>query len=254
MSSAARKIAPRTRESKAVLPLADWSEVAVLALIGHRIAPPYPIGDASRWYPAGSLGGRRIAEGVAGVVERATGEDRLARRVAKEAAAAAAARPPAPLTDLIQDAFNTAVDAIDREIVLVADKLAAIRSQRTPAELALLSVRRQAALARAREFDREAQQIREDCLADLRWGIPIPNGELIPANDPRLRAAALGCLKRDVPRLERQAAAARREASSYNPRPDPGRLEDRLSRLEAARQALLQALRDLGRTSRRAAA
>jgi hypothetical protein len=253
MSTAAQFLPRPAAARKPGRPLAGWPEADVLALIGHRIAPPFPIGSASRWHrPAGSLGEKRIAECVASIIYKATGgDDPLARRVAIAAAAHVAERPPALLCDLIDAAFRAALASLGAERRQVAERVAAIRQQRTRHVLAKTAAQRRAAEAQASALDREAAALKRELFDCLNYGVVMPDGGRIDPADPRFRRATLECLHRDVPKLECRAAVIRAAVPSYRltkgQRLRLAELSERLRRLRAAQRALRQARRDLHR-------
>jgi hypothetical protein len=226
-------------------PLYACSERDILDLIGGAIGHRYPVGSASLWHRrAGSVGEKRIAECVAGVVFGAAGDDPLARRVAVAASEYAAARPPAPLRELIAVAIGRAILEIDAEITAVVGRLAAIRSTRSRASLAEVARQRAVILPDLRRLDRKIAALRRD----------IALGQS-GADGGAGRRAAGWCRRRDLPRLEARAAKLRGSLPSYRlPAAKRRRLAEfdgRLRRLRAAQRALRRAARDIERANGR---
>jgi hypothetical protein len=248
MSTAAQFLPRAAAEHKAERLLAGWPEAAVLALIGHHIAPPFPIGSASLWHRhADSLGEKRMAECIASIIYAATDDDALARRVAVAAASHAAEHPPAPLRDLIEAAFGAALAAVDIERRGLTERVATIRQRRTRAKLTQIAAQRREAEAAARTFEREAAALRRDVERDRRYFERDPDNPSLS----RLRLAWAALIERDVPQLERRAAALRAALPRYGLTPGQrqrlAEFSDRLNHLRAAARALRQARRDLGR-------
>jgi len=250
MSTAAEFVPRPAAEHKTERPLAGWPEGTVLALIRHHIAPPFPIGSASRWHRhAGSLAEKRIAEGIASIVHGATGEEPLSGRIAIAAAGHAAALPSAPLRDLIEAGFCAALAAIVAERHQVAERVTAIRQRRTRPVLAEVAEQRKGALGEVRQgeralsaFMRERQRARQEVAA----------GTLSPAAFAQVERWAE---RRALPRLQQDLAEARAEVPAYRltkgQRRRLAEFGDRLRRLRAAASALRRARRDLGRAKGR---
>ncbi len=228
-----------------VRPLNAYSERDILDLIGGAIGHRYPVGCASLWHRrAGSLGEKRIAECLAGIVFGAAGDDPLARRVAVTAAEHAAAQPPAPLRELIAVATGRAILEIDAEITAVAGRLAAIRSTRSRASLAEVARQRAAILPDLRRLDREIAALRRDIArgqsSRARTAEPaVGRGD--GAAGATFRGWKRGKLRGSLPSYRLPAAKRLRLAE----------FDGRLRRLRAAKRALRHAARDIERVNGR---
>lgn len=240
--------APASADGAARL-LNIYAERDILDLIGDAIGPRYPIGSASRWYKqAAGIAEKRLAEALASLVFDAAGDEPLACRVAMAGAGAAARLASAPLASLIAAGFAAAIDVIERETAEVDRRLAAIRVHRTRAALREITAQRREMEAEARALDREAAQNLRQVDRDRSYFERNPEKPMLPL----FRQVWAEVLSRDVPKIERQAAAIRAAMPSYRLTAGQRRrleeLGDRLRRLRAARRTLRHALRGLAPT------
>jgi len=190
----------------AARPLNLYTERDILDLIGDAIGPRYPIGSATRWCKqAVGIPEKRLAEALASLVFDATDDEPLAYRVAITGARTAARLPPASLAELIAAGFAVAIDAIEREAAEVDRRLAAIRARRTRAALHEITAKRRQMQAEAHALDRRAAENLRQVERDRRYFERNPD-------DPMLRLFRqvwAEVLSRDVPKIERGAAAIR---------------------------------------------
>jgi hypothetical protein len=246
-----RPAADRKGAAQPALPLAGWSEAAVLSLIGAS-APPFAMGTSTGWHKrAASLPEKRLVERLATVVHGATDfREFFAQRVAIAGANAAAAHPPAPLRDLIAAAVAGAVAAIDFEVDEVVGRLAAIRARRSRAALDEISAKRRE-LCRAFDAAERAANAAARALARRGrtvWkagGDPFFDAEWAALRARHASAAgAMKVLTRAIDKLPSRRLSPKTRFCAFD-------FKRRLTQLRRARRALRAFLRELGRAAPR---